>query len=385
MPHTARRTLLATTIALAASLTLASCSTPSSAHNTTHTNSSSSSSGVKETPPALTTNATNPNQPLQPHQPVTVTTTKGDLTVTMTNTSTGDNIKGTIKGNTWTSDTNLPYGTTYTLDARAGSGHKTWTITIPKPITAEPTILAIKGSTVGVGQTVAVRFDAHVANRKAAEDSIHITTDPKVEGKFHWVTPREVRWRPEKFWQPGTHVSIDVDIYGKDLGDDVWGGQNTSSNFTIGDSVTAVADDATHTMTVSKNGEVVKTIPISMGSDEHPTPNGTYFLGDHNRKMIMDSSTYGVPATAAEGYKLEVDNATQVSYSGVYVHSAPWALQALGQYNQSHGCINVSPEDADWFLNNTKRGDVLVVKNTTGGVVNGDEGLADWSIPWDEW
>ena len=74
-----------------------------------------------------------------------------------------------------------------------------------------------------------------------------------------------------------------------------------------------------------------------------------------------------------------------MSYSGIYVHSAPWAAGALGSYNQSHGCINVMPEVAEWFQNTVKRGDVVKVSNTGGETLNPLDGLGDWNMDWATW
>ena len=92
----------------------------------------------------------------------------------------------------------------------------------------------------------------------------------------------------------------------------------------------ATADDDTKTLTVRRNGEVVKTMPISMGKNSTPTNNGVYIIGDRFSHMIMDSSTYGVPSNSPNGYRTEVDWATQMSYSGIYVHSAPWSVGSQG-------------------------------------------------------
>jgi L,D-transpeptidase catalytic domain len=59
-----------------------------------------------------------------------------------------------------------------------------------------------------------------------------------------------------------------------------------------------------------------------------------------------------------------VNWATQISYSGIYVHSAPWSVGSQGYTNTSHGCLNVSPSNAVWFYDNTKRGDIVEVLNT---------------------
>ena len=90
--------------------------------------------------------------------------------------------------------------------------------------------------------------------------------------------------------------------------------------------------------------------------------------------MIMDSSTYGVPSNSPNGYRTEVDWATQMSYSGIYVHSAPWSVGSQGYSNVSHGCLNVSPSNALWFYDNTKRGDIVEVVNTVGSTLPGTDG-----------
>jgi hypothetical protein len=67
-----------------------------------------------------------------------------------------------------------------------------------------------------------------------------------------------------------------------------------------------------------------------MGKDSTPTASGFYILGERFAHMIMDSSTYGVPVNSPNGYRTEVDFATQMSYSGVFVHSAPWSVALRG-------------------------------------------------------
>jgi lipoprotein-anchoring transpeptidase ErfK/SrfK len=241
------------------------------------------------------------------------------------------------------------------------------------------------GAYVGVGQPIAVRFDENIPDRRVAQEAITVTTNPPVEGAFYWLSNREVRWRPQSYWPPGTTVTVNVKTFGVDLGDGLYGQDDASSTFTIGDEVIATADDATKQLTVRRNGQVVKTMPISMGKNKTPTPNGTYTIGDRQARLIMDSSTYGVPTNSPEGYRLEVDWATQMSYSGIYVHSAPWSVGSQGRENVSHGCLNASPENAQWFFNNTKRGDLVVVRGTVGSVLSGAEGLGDWNIPWSQW
>jgi lipoprotein-anchoring transpeptidase ErfK/SrfK len=324
--------------------------------------------------------------------PVTVNADDGVLaSVEMVNEN-GATVDGQLSpdGVHWATTERLGYNRMYTLTAKARGlgGVATRQLTFqthsPHNLTM-PYAMPHDGEVVGIGEPVAIQFDEVIADRAAAEKAIVVTTDPPVEGAFYWLNKREVRWRPEHFWKPGTNVNIAVNTYGVDLGDGVFGEDNIRSHFTVGDEVIATADDNTKMVTVRVNGEVVKTMPTSMGKDSTPTASGTYILGVRFAHMIMDSSTYGVPVNSPNGYRTEVDFATQMSYSGVFVHSAPWSVGAQGHTNTSHGCLNVSPSNAQWFFEHTKRGDIVQVLNTIGPPLSGTEGLGDWNIPWDQW
>lgn len=291
-------------------------------------------------------------------------------------------------GRSWTTAETLGYNRTYTIKATDKNG-ETATASFSTATPAATTNVALSplaDSVVGVGQTIGFRFGSPVKDRQAAQDAITVTTSPKVEGGFYWLNNSELRWRPAEYWEPGTEVTVEADIYGKDLGGGVWGETDNATNFTIGDKVEAVADDVTKTMSVYKNGELLRTMPVSFGRDtsEWATPNGTYIIGDRNESMIMDSTTFGLGYEEG-GYRTPVKYATQMSYSGIYVHAAPWSVGAQGSYNTSHGCINVSTENAQWFQETVKRGDIVTVKNTIGETLSGYDGLGDWNIPWSEW
>lgn len=325
-------------------------------------------------------------------QPVTLTVSGGVLGRVSMVDDKGDAVTGDISpdGLTWSTTGRLGYNKHYTVTAQSFGlgGVATETLSFKSHSPANLTMPYLSpgdGEVVGVGQPIAVRFDENIPDRAAAEKAITVTTDPPVTGAFYWLSNREVRWRPENFWAPGTTVTVKVKTFGVDLGDGLFGQEDLDTTFTIGDQVIASVDDASKTLTIRRNGEVIKTMPTSMGKDSTPTNNGVYIIGDRYQHLIMDSSTYGVPSNSPNGYRLEVDWATQMSYSGIYVHSAPWSVGAQGNANTSHGCLNVSPENAQWFYNNTKRGDVVEVRGTVGSTLSGVEGLGDWNIPWSQW
>ncbi|HZQ34151.1 MAG TPA: Ig-like domain-containing protein [Mycobacterium sp.] len=325
-------------------------------------------------------------------QPVTVTAGNGVLGAVSLVRPDGSPVQGKLSadGLTWSTTEQLGYNKQYTLNAEALglSGitrqHMTFRTHSPDNLTSAY-VLPSDGEVVGIGQPIAIRFDENIPDRLAAQKSIKITTSPPVDGAFYWLNNREVRWRPQNFWKPGTQVDVNVAIYGVDMGDGLFGQGDVKTHFTIGDEVIATADDSTKMVTVRRNGEVVRTMPTSMGKNSTPTNNGVYLVGERYKHIIMDSSTYGVPVNSPNGYRTDVEWATQISYSGIFVHSAPWSVGAQGNTNTSHGCLNVSPSNAVWFYNNTKRGDVVEVINTRGAILPGTDGLGDWNIPWEQW
>ncbi|WP_029114637.1 Ig-like domain-containing protein [Mycobacterium sp. URHB0044] len=342
--------------------------------------------------PKLTASVTDGAVGVTVDAPVTVSAEDGVLgAVTMTDED-GATVAGRLSpdGLQWVTTDPLGYNEQYTLNAQSlglggvTSQSMTFQTHSPENLTM-PYVLPNDGEVVGVGQPVAVRFDENIPNRLAAEKAITVTTNPPVAGAFYWLSNREVRWRPQNYWKPGTTVDVAVNTYGVDLGDGLFGQENVTTHFTIGDEIIATADDDTKTLTIRRNGEVIKTMPISMGKSSTPTNNGTYIIGDRFSHLVMDSSTYGVPSNSPNGYRTEVDYATQMSYSGIYVHAAPWSVGSQGYSNVSHGCLNVSTSNAEWFYENTKRGDIVEVANTVGSTLPGVDGLGDWNIPWDQW
>ena len=45
----------------------------------------------------------------------------------------------------------------------------------------------------------------------------------------------------------------------------------------------------------------------------------------------------------------------------------------------------MTDEAAQWFQDQVKRGDPVIVRNTVGGTLSGWDGLGDWNIPWETW
>jgi lipoprotein-anchoring transpeptidase ErfK/SrfK len=223
-----------------------------------------------------------------------------------------------------------------------------------------------RGAVVGIAHPVVMTFRAPVADRRAAERDIDIKSSPTMTGEFEWVDDDVVQWVPDRYWPAHSTIALSVN--------------NLAVNFATGAAVIGIANISEHTFTVSIDGidaGPASTLPAphhrpnwgepgvfpaSMGRPEYSTPVGTYTVLAKERSVTMDSSSVGIPVDAPDGYLLTVDYAVRITSRGLFVHSAPWALNSLGYDNVSHGCINLSPEDAEWYFNTVNVGDPVIVQ-----------------------
>lgn len=226
-------------------------------------------------------------------------------------------------------------------------GRSTAAVPLPHPGPEVASILPAAGDVVGVAHPVVVTFTAPVADRAAAERSIHVTSPSGIPGRFQWLQDNVVQWVPNQYWPAHTHVAVGV--------------QALTTGFDTGDALLGVASISKHTFTVSRDGEVLRTMPASMGKPSRPTPIGSFTALEKQRTVVMDSRTIGIPLSSPEGYKITASYAVRVTWSGVYVHSAPWSVDSQGNANVSHGCINLSPDNAAWYFNEVNVGDPIQV------------------------
>ena len=217
----------------------------------------------------------------------------------------------------------------------------------PGPV-AVANISPAAGQVVGVAMPVTVTFAQPVLDRAAAERSFAITSPNAPQGNFAWLKNDVVQWTPSGHWPAHSTVALSV------------GGAKTS--FEAGASVVGVADLDAHTFTVSVDGQVARTMPASMGKPRHTTPIGSFTALEKQSPVVMDSRTIGIPLSDPEGYKLTVYDAVRVTWGGVYVHGAPWSVASQGSANVSHGCINLSPDNAAWYYDQVGIGDPIIVQ-----------------------
>ncbi|MFE9291382.1 L,D-transpeptidase [Streptomyces olivaceus] len=323
---------------------------------------------------------------------------KGRLTEVVVKDAKGTELDGEISkdGATWTPSTHLAASTTYTVHAvakdsegRSAAEDSRFTTLTPKN-TFIGTFTPEDGSKVGVGMPFSIRFNRGITNPEDVEKAIRVKTEPAVEVESHWFGNDRIDFRPEKYWKPGTEVTVDLNLDGVEGREDVYGEQAKSVSFTVGRSQVSVVDAKKHTMKVVRDGKTVKTIPVTTGSPGYETWNGQMVITERLPVTRMNGETVGY---GGEYDIKDVPHAMRLSTSGTFIHGNYWGGDAFGNRNSSHGCIGLrdvrgggdGKTPAAWFFDNSLIGDVVVVKNSEDDTIAPDNGLNGWNMSWEKW
>ncbi|MGH3649020.1 MAG: Ig-like domain-containing protein, partial [Micromonosporaceae bacterium] len=304
----------------------------------------------------------------------------------------GKTVPGALRedGSSWVPGQQLAYGTAYTVKVTASnsSGAKLTRTSKFTTMARSGQIMGaglylFDGQTVGVGMPVVVEFTRPVTDRAAVEKRLFVTSEPAVEGTWHWFSDSQVHYRPKDYWAPGTKLSVRIAIGGFPFGGGWYGKRDRVANdVTVGDDVRLEVDNKTKKMSVLKGGKVVKSIPVSLGKASSPSSSGNLVIMEKKYEAMFDSSTYGVPVNSSDGYRTKVHYAIRLTWGGEFLHAAPWSVADQGRRNVSHGCVNMSTENARYVFDNTHIGDPVTVKNTEVHVGKGD-GWTGWDMSWD--
>jgi lipoprotein-anchoring transpeptidase ErfK/SrfK len=240
--------------------------------------------------------------------------------------------------------------------------------------------------TVGVAQPIIVAFNSAVRDHAGAERALRVTTDrPIGDAAWHWFSDTEVQYRPKTFWPAGAKVSVTARLDGVRTGETTWGVKNTTSSFTIGRSQVLRIDAAKHTMTVVRDGKDIRSVPVSLGQNKGTwrTRSGIKTIMAVERTVHMDSRTVGIDGSDA--YNEDVPYAMRLTWSGEYVHAAPWSEWAQGKQDVSHGCTNVSMVNGKWLFENSLVGDPVVTTGTSRAMESGNGWGGGWNLGWADW
>ncbi|MDQ0934793.1 L,D-transpeptidase [Streptomyces turgidiscabies] len=325
----------------------------------------------------------------------------GTLTdVKMTVAETGAAVAGAISadGRSWQPAEQLERGTRYRIaasakgsDGRAGSADSTFT-TVTKADSFIGSYTPDDGTTVGVGMPVSFTFDKAISDQAAVRSHITVTSSSGQQVVGHWFGAQRLDFRPEEYWKAGSKVTMKIDLDGVKGANGAVGVQKKTVSFTIGRSQVSTVDVNTQTMTVVRDGQTVKSVPISAGSPEFSTYNGQMVISEKLKETRMDSRTVDL----ANAYDIkDVPNAMRLTTSGTFVHGNYWYKKGnppFGNTGTSHGCVGLrdvqgaqGDTPAKWFFDSSVIGDVVIVKNSPDKQVAPDNGLNGWNMSWSEW
>jgi len=341
---------------------------------------------------------------LSPAQPIDIKVTDGTITaLTLTN-SAGKVVEGTLSADrtTWTLGEVLGYGKTYTATGTAvGSDGKRIAIrgtysTLPSTDEAESSISPGDGDVVGIAQSVIIHFPVEPADKAEIEKHLMITTTPSVKGAWAWIQHDDgwgIDWRPEGYWPANTKVHVSANLYGLKLADGKYGAQDLTSDFTIGRAQVVYADATSHQIVVRQgctapNDEAsctstVATYPASFGNgDDIDNPNRVTRSGIH-----VVSEKLKVHAMSNPPYYSNVTEYwdVRISDNGEFIHENPNTVADQGVDNVSHGCINLSPTNAEAYFDSALVGDPVEITGTSVQLSASDGDLFDYTVPWSEW
>jgi lipoprotein-anchoring transpeptidase ErfK/SrfK len=341
--------------------------------------------------PTVTTVPANGASNVDPSQAVTVTVANG--TISSVELSGGQQTSGTLSTDkaTWTSSGTLGIDSSYQIQvAVTGQDGKQVTQTVSFSTLRPTSSLGVSemwpgdGMSVGVGQPIRVEFTNYVPAeyRAAVEKACVVTATPPVAGAWYWSADNMMDWRPQQFWATGSKVSVALGLEGVRAGEHQFGEKNHSLDFTVRDTdLRLIVDAKAFKATCYINGAVARTFPIDTGMPEEIfiTWQGTFAVLGQGNPVDMKGD-YGPNDT----YNELVYWATQITYSGTYVHDADWDPDIGFRNDDSHGCIHCHPVDAEWFYHKAQVGDVVQVTGTDkpAAVSNG---FADWSLSWPSW
>ncbi|MGW5654606.1 Ig-like domain-containing protein [Streptomyces humi] len=312
--------------------------------------------------------------------------------------ATGRHVAGELDadGSRWHSTSPLAANAHYTVqvsteDEDGAPGREVLTFDTSLPTTKQRLKVTFgpKSGEYGVGQPVTAQLDHPVkdkAQRAVVERALRVDSVPAVQGSWYWVSDKELHYRPKDYWPTHATIQVHSNLDGVRISDRLWGGPAAPLKLTTGDKLLALTDAGSHEMTVYKNDKVIDRIPITTGKPGYETRNGVKVVLEKQYFVRMRGTTVGIAEGTSDSYDLPVYYATRVTWSGEYVHAAPWSVGSQGYANVSHGCTGMNTSNAEWFFDTFHPGDLVRVVNSNGEEMEHfGNGFGDWNITWKDW
>jgi lipoprotein-anchoring transpeptidase ErfK/SrfK len=269
------------------------------------------------------------------------------------------------------------------LAVRAGEHHQRTPAAAGAPVRIR--LATGDGGTYGVGMPVVAYFSRQFASAKSLSAATTITIDDKqVHGAWYFERstqrpgyPVEGHLRLRDYWPADARITVQIESRHLSGGPGYTFANAARLTFSTGPRVVAVVDDATHRLSITRDGKPMGSYPVALGAAATPTSRGV--------KVIMQKD----PAVCLRGpgfHECGVRYAEQLTYSGEYLHAAPWNMANIKMgRDTSNGCTNLLPSDAAALYKTLTVGDVVVYPDATGPPMRADAGYGDWNVPWSVW
>ncbi len=338
------------------------------------------------TSPDVTISPANGAADADPSAGITVTATDGTLQSVTVHTS-GDAVTGQLsQGDTiWHSEWALDVSQTYTVSAvatRSGGGTETSVSTfhtLTPSRTFETKIIEGYNQVYGVGMPIILYFSQRITNHTAVEQALQVATSRPVVGAWYWDDSCNVAvtcayFRPRDYWPADTTVVFTGHLNGVQGAPGMYGTHTLTQTFAIGASLVAIGNTATHRTQIYYNGALLYDWPISSGRPGDDTPNGSYLTIEKENPVQM----------VGPGYSISVPWSVRFTFSGDYYHDAYWSVGEQGFENVSHGCVNLSPADAEIYYNLAVPGDPITIAGSPKAGT-WDNGWTEWFLSWPQY
>jgi lipoprotein-anchoring transpeptidase ErfK/SrfK len=333
--------------------------------------------------------------------PLHIATSKGGISaITVVDAATKEQLTGVTGpgGSEWISDEPPKPGAKYAVTATIVEGEHTTKARLAVPVSKVSTaqkmtfgMLPGRGRTVGVNAPVVIRFEHKVTRKADVEQALTVWSTTPVEGSWHWIGSTELHFRTKVAWPAHTQVRVQALFDGLQMSDTRWGTRDVTAEFQTGDAHEVFVDDKTKTFTLKVNGAVKYVWPTSLGRPEFETRTGNYIVLERDplREMTSCAAKITCDKGSKEYYDLQVQWATRLSWSGTFIHAAPWSSAKQGLVDTSHGCIHLTIDRAKTYFDQALYGDIVHVLRTSRPiddlVAKGDPGASDWNLTWEQY
>lgn len=229
----------------------------------------------------------------------------------------------------------------------------------------------------GVGTVIRIEFAYPVPDKQKAkleQAATVIASKPFGIAAWSWPNDTTMAFRPKEFWPAYTDVKVDFDWKKNGLAT-----YDPKVKFRVGRELIFTIPADKLVGKVKRDGVTLRKVPVSLGKPTWETASGVKTILERYEMKRM------VNPGPREPYDVNVPYALRLTPSGEYLHAAPWNLYNLGVASTSHGCTNMSMEDAIWFYENAFEGDPVITEGT-GVDLDWYEGPgALWNIDWADW